>query len=246
MRVVVLAGALWALSHSVAWALEPAAPVAQAERCRPPAPDAGASPDTLPTPPGFCMPAFEGRVASLDEARKARMTPAVWREGCPVSLDELAVVHVRHWTPEGETARGEVVVLARVAPDVLRVFETLFNARFPLRRVTPVEAFAGDDLRSMQANNTSAFNCRPVARTRAFSRHSYGLAIDLNPLQNPWVQGTRVSPPQGRAWSDRTRVEPGVVVDSGVAVRAFRSIGWKWGGAWKSAKDYQHFSADGR
>ena len=204
-----------------------------------------AEPGALPTPEGTCFAAFEGRVSALDAVRRRRMVPVVWREGCPVPLEGLRVVEVAHWTLAGEVARGEIVVAARVAPAVLGVFRRLWEARFPVARMEPIEAFDGDDDRSMAANNTSAFNCRTVSGTGTFSRHAFGEAIDLNPLQNPWVRGHRVEPPEGRRYADRSLVEPGVIVDGGPAVRAFEAAGWKWGGRWSRTKDWQHFSTDG-
>jgi hypothetical protein len=110
----------------------------------------------------------------------------------------------------------------------------------------PVHRYGGDDERSMAADNTSAFNCRPVTGGSSFSRHSYGTALDLNPLRNPYVKGERVLPPEGRAWLERDGTRPGVITGEGPVVQAFRAIGWKWGGDWRSSKDYQHFSTDGR
>jgi hypothetical protein len=116
----------------------------------------------------------------------------------------------------------------------------------------PIEAYGGSDEASMAANNTSAFNCRTVSDTARLSRHAYGTAIDVNPLWNPWVKphpdhpdGLKVDPPSGRPWADRTRTDPGLFHAGSPAVRAFTDAGWIWGGTWQSAKDYQHFSADG-
>lgn len=209
-------------------------------------PTAATGPGALPTAVGTCFPAFQGRIETIDAARLQAMTPTVWQEGCPVAPADLRVVQVAHWTLEGQVAQGELVVAARVADAVLAVFEKLWNARFPIAKLRPMEAYQGDDDRSMADNNSSAFNCRRVAGTRRFSRHSYGEAIDLNPLQNPWVRGEKVSPPTERRYVTRTPVEPGMIVDGGPAVRAFEAVGWKWGGRWRSARDWQHFSTDGR
>jgi hypothetical protein len=122
----------------------------------------------------------------------------------------------------------------------------LFNAHFPFRRIWLIDAYGSDDRRSMAANNTSAFNCRYVAGTTRWSEHAYGRAIDINPIQNPYVSGSYVSPAAGRAYADRSRRAPGMIHAGDVVVRAFASIGWKWGGYWRSSKDYQHFSSTGR
>lgn len=212
-----------------------------AEVCFEGEPSAGA----LPTLDGFCFPAFEGEVKPLSEAHRLKMTPVVWREECPVDLDDLWVVRVKHWTLADDAAWGEIVVASKVAEAVLGVFKSLWNERFPIAQMQPVEVFDGNDVRSMEANNTSAFNCRPVAGSKRFSRHAYGEAVDINPLQNPYVRGAKVSPPSGKRYADRALVEPGSVVDGGPVVRAFARAGWKWGGRWKRSKDWQHFSTDG-
>ena len=98
----------------------------------------------------------------------------------------------------------------------------------------------------MAANNTSAFNCRPVAGTSRWSEHAYGRAIDVNPVQNPYVAGRHVSPPAGRRYADRAGRAPGMIRAGDAVVRAFAAAGWGWGGAWRTARDYQHFSASGR
>lgn len=115
----------------------------------------------------------------------------------------------------------------------------LYDARFPIQRMEPIDAYGGDDHRSMAANNTSGFNCREVAgRPGVWSERAYGRAIDLNPVQNPYVEGAR--------YTDRGRPSPGLVTDNVVVVRAFAAIGWRWGGRWRTKRDYHHVSATGR
>ena len=134
------------------------------------------------------------------------------------------------------------MVAARVAPDVVSVFRELWAARFPIRRLRPVSAYGGDDDRSMAADNTSGFNCRFVGGTTRWSLHAYGEAIDVNPVENPYVQGALVSPPAGRAFVSRSRYRQGMALPGGVLVRAFSAVGWRWGA---SFGDYQHFSTTG-
>ena len=111
----------------------------------------------------------------------------------------------------------------------------------------PVSAFRGSDDASMAADNTAGFNCRRAVGSGrgSWSAHAYGLAIDVNPVENPYVLGARVLPPAGRGYVDRTRRRAGMVVEGGTVVRAFASVGWKWGGRWRGARDFQHFSATG-
>lgn len=155
-------------------------------------------------------------------------------------------MHVRYRGFDGGAHVGVLVVNRRVAPDVATVFRRLYAARFPIRRMTPVAAFHGSDDASMAADNTSGFNCRRAVGGTGWSEHAYGTAIDVNPVENPYVLGGRVLPPAGRAYRDRVRVRPGMAVPGGVLVRAFASVGWKWGGRWASSPDYQHFSVSGR
>lgn len=175
------------------------------------------------------------------------MTPSVWREGCPVPLDELRRLTLWHWRPDGTPAQG-VLVVAEVAVEPLsRAFATLWELSFPIQRIDPIEVFAGDDDASMAANNTSAFNCRDtLGAPGSWSRHSYGTAVDINPLWNPWVRGDKVAPESGRRWAERRRRDPGMFHAGEPAVRAFLDVGWGWGGAWRSPVDPQHFSSDGR
>ena len=122
----------------------------------------------------------------------------------------------------------------------------LFALRYPIRRMRLVDAFGADDHRSMDADNTSAFNCRFVAGSPGvWSEHAYGRAIDVNPIENPYVTDSgHVSPPAGAGFADRSHAK-GVIHRGGPVVRAFAAIGWEWGGNWSWPKDYQHFSATG-
>ncbi len=170
-----------------------------------------------------------------------------WRPGCPVAIEDLRLLSVDHWGFDGRVHRGELVVHRDQAGRVLHVMGQLFEARFPIERMQLVDVYGGDDDRSMAANNTSAFNCRSVSgRAGVWSQHSYGWAVDINPVQNPYVSGGRVSPPAGAVYADRSLRRPGMIHAGDAVVRAFASIGWGWGGNWGSAKDYQHFSATGR
>ena len=141
---------------------------------------------------------------------------------------------------------GALVVRDRVAGRVVRVFRRLYAERFPIRRMRKVDAYSGNDDASMAADNTSAFNCRFVPGTRRWSQHAYGEAIDVNPLENPYLEGDRVRPPAGRRYLDRSDVRPGMAVPDGVLVRTFAALGWQWGGRWRASPDYQHFSTTGR
>jgi hypothetical protein len=170
-----------------------------------------------------------------------------WRRGCPVPPGRLRMVRADFWGFDRRVHRGEVIVHRDHARRILAVLEKLFDARYPIERMRLVDAYRADDDRSMAANNTSAFNCRRVKGTSRWSEHAYGLAIDVNPLRNPYVTaGGRVSPPAGRKYANRARAGAAMIRPGDKVVRAFAAAGWKWGGYWSGSRDYQHFSATGR
>ena len=191
------------------------------------------------------QPPYRASIDRLDEATRAEMTGVSWHRGCPVPLRELRVLHVSIWGFDREAHRGELIVHRRWARDITHVFRRIYRERFAIRRMRPVDRYDAEDARSMRADNTSAFNCRFVAGTTRWSQHAYGRAIDLNPVENPYVSGDHVSPPAGRPYADRSRDRRGMVHHGDVVWRAFRRIGWGWGGSWSGAQDYQHFSATG-
>ena len=189
-------------------------------------------------------PRYSATVTPISPSLRATMTS--WRPGCPVRLDDLRLVTLTHWGFDGRARRGRLIVHRDAAAGMVRVFRDLFAARFPIRRLRLVEAYGSDDDRSMAADNTSAFNCRLVEGSSSWSEHAYGRAVDVNPLENPYVRGGHVSPPGGRPYVDRSLWKPGMIHRGDAVVRAFAAIGWEWGGDWRSLKDYQHFSATGR
>jgi hypothetical protein len=144
-------------------------------------------------PPGTraALPRFRGSVSAIDRSTRSRMRWS-WRPGCPVGLRDLRLLQVDHWGFDRRVHRGELVVHRDQARRVLGVMERLFRLGYPIRRMRLVDHYRADDDRSMAANNTSAFNCRPVAGTSRWSEHAYGRAIDVNPVRNPptWPAGT--------------------------------------------------------
>ena len=163
-----------------------------------------------------------------------------------MGLDGLRLLTLSHWNFAGVEATGELVVAAQAAEDIVEVFATLFDARFPIERMELVDVYAGDDDLSMAANNTSAFNCREVAwKPGVWSNHAFGTAVDVNPLVNPYVSTSLILPPGGAAFADRSSPTLGGLYAGDMATAAFANIGWVWGGTWSSAKDWQHFSASG-
>jgi hypothetical protein len=183
----------------------------------------------------------------------ARVTPIPstmhlisWHRGCPVPLRDLRLITLSYWGFDGKTHDGELVAHRDAADDLVRVFHRLHDVRYPIRRMRRIDFYGASDDRSLVADNTSAFNCRLVAGTTHWSEHAYGRAIDINPVENPYIVGSHVSPPAGRAFVDRRRRARGMIHDGDAVVRAFALVGWGWGGHWRSPVDYQHFSASGR
>ena len=174
------------------------------------------------------------------------MVGVSWHRGCPVGLNDLRLLKVPYWGFDRSLHRGRLVVHEDSAAGILRVMRNLFRHKFKIRRMRLVDAYGADDHRSMNADNTSAFNCRFVAGTSRWSEHAYGHAIDINPIENPYADSDGyVSPPAGAPFRDRSQRAKGLIHRGGNVVQAFAAIGWEWGGYWSWPKDYQHFSATG-
>ena len=177
----------------------------------------------------------------------AAQLPHSWRAGCPVGPAQLRRLRLTYWGFDRRAYTGTLVVNVRAVTPLTRVFSRLYTARFPIRRMRPIDAYGGSDERSLEADNTAAFNCRYAVASgpKRWSVHAYGLAIDVNPVENPYLEGGRVHPRAGRAYLDRSRYRPGMAVRGGLLVNGFASAGWLWGGRWSGSPDYQHFSATG-
>ncbi len=193
--------------------------------------------------------AYCSSIEPLDEPTRAAMVGVVWRKGCPVALEDLRRISFRRWSFDGSITTGQLVLNKEVTVGVEGVLKTLFDAHFPIASAKPIEAFGGDDDRSTMANNSSSFNCRVVTGGKSFSEHAWGRAIDINPVQNPYVRANgSVLDPKAKRFVKRSALSEstGVISANGVVVKAFKRIGWTWGGTFNRVKDYQHFSSTGR
>jgi poly-gamma-glutamate synthesis protein (capsule biosynthesis protein) len=208
---------------------------------------------TAPSPsPDNASPSTSGFTASVSRIGprlRARMSHS-HRAGCPVELKDLRYLRMSFVRFDGKTGIGEMVVHEDQARAVVSVFERLYEAKWPIRRMRLVDAYRGDDDLSMAADNTSAYNCRRVGGQDQWSEHAYGRAIDINPVENPYVQGPDVVPPRGARFAKVDRsvdadAPKGVIVAGDVVVSEFARIGWGWGAEWSSSTDYQHFSLTG-
>lgn len=186
-------------------------------------------------------PLFSGRFYKVPEDIRQKMSKHTWKDDCPVPMDDLTYLTVSYWDYDGVSHQGELVVHDRVAEEVMDIFHDLYEAEFPIHSMTLIEEYQGDDNASMADDNTSAFNCRRIGNSDRFSRHSYGLAIDINPLRNPYVTDAGVLPAAGKDFADRSQERKGMIKKGGPCYNAFKKRGWRWGGEWKEAKDYQHF-----
>lgn len=186
------------------------------------------------------------RVEPLGEDILVRMRGLSMPDGCTVSADQLRYLRALHRTADGTILAGEMVVSSAIADDVREILLELFRARYPIERMRLIDDYGADDEASMNANNTSAFCYRHVAGTRTLSRHALGMAVDINPLYNPCCRqrpdGTvAVQPEAGRPYADRIVVTPYRLVRGDLCHRLFLQHGFRWGGAWRTTKDYQHF-----
>ena len=168
---------------------------------------------------------------------------ATWRPDCPVAPADLRRVEVNYTGFDGQPHRGALVVHRNVVDDVIAIFEALQQMHYPIARMQTVDRYPGaQDELSMEDNNTSAFNCRPLPGSTAWSLHAYGRAIDVNPLINPYISAAGdLEPVTAGRYLDRTRDDPGILRADSPAVAAFTDRGWRWGGAWRNPIDYQHF-----
>lgn len=184
--------------------------------------------------------------AKIDKTVYARMRGRSYKQGCTVPLSSLRYLRVLHYDNAGSIRLGEMVCASAISDDLLCIFRQLYDAHYPIERMVLIDEYNADDELSMAANNTSCFNFRPVAGSRRLSKHSLGRAVDVNPLYNPHVrcrQGkmSSVAPQAGRRYADRSLNLPMMIGRYGLCFRLFAERGFRWGGDWRSSKDYQHF-----
>ena len=197
-------------------------------------------PDTVPMLPGK---GFAAKVVS--PAPQRVIARSSWVDGCPVAATDLAWVRLTFWGFDAQRHTGELLVHRTVADDIVSVFRTLHRKRFPQEQVVVVRSYDPDAPATGDGNGTGSFVCRPSTGATYFSQHAYGLAIDVNTFQNPYLKGDVVLPELASSYLRRDAIRPGMIVDSGPVIEAFARIGWEWGGDWNQSKDYQHFSQNG-
>ena len=187
------------------------------------------------------------RIVPIDDTLKKEMNGASYHNACPVGFDELRVVRVKYLGFDGAAKKGELVINKSVANDVVSIFDELYAIGYPIKQINLIDKFKGSDFDSIEADNTSAFNCRKATGGGNWSKHSFGKAIDLNPIENPYVfTGGRTSHKASYKYINRNikninlPQEKAILLPNSDAVKIFKKYGWSWGGDWR-VKDYQHF-----
>lgn len=193
---------------------------------------------------------FNAQISEISPNIKERMISGnSWRQGCPVSLANLRYLQMAYLDFNGQTQIGEMIVHKSIANRTVHIFEELYTMNYAIHKMKLVSDYGGNDWQSIESDNTSAFNCRPVSgKKRNWSKHAYGKAIDINPIANPYISKTgHIS--HRASYKNRTRrhlninnlADRALLLPSDPATKAFKRYGWSWGGDWKSMKDYQHF-----
>ena len=189
---------------------------------------------------GFTAQTIPDSIWQLMQGRSYQLNPHIQRA-------DLRYLRVLHYDYDGRTHQGELICNKHIASKLLTIFRELYEVRYPIQRITLPDNYDGDDERQMRANNTSCFNYRVVSDTKHLSKHSYGLAIDINPLYNPYVRYNKkdgyriVEPATGVPYIDRKKDFRYKITTEDLCYKLFIKHGFTWGGAWRSVKDYQHF-----
>jgi hypothetical protein len=215
-----------------------------------PAANPSSNPSPSPTPEGSSLEEVAPALATGGDARVRKIpdrqwrrivSTGTWRPECPVGRSELRRIELNYRTFDGEVKRGQLVAHEDSVDDLVEIFSALFEAGFPIERMEPVERYGGEVLRSLQANNTSAFNCRKPGQINApvkDSPHANGRAIDINPVQNPWRDPRCDCWQPGREFA-KAKDGPGIIRKGSLPVRLFEERGWVWQNI--KVPDYMHF-----
>jgi poly-gamma-glutamate synthesis protein (capsule biosynthesis protein) len=192
---------------------------------------------------------YKADISHITPKVKQRMIKGnSWRKSCPVLLKDLRYLTLSYQDFNGNTKMGEMIVHKEVASEVKEIFKALYKTGYPIRKMHLVSDYKGSDWQSIEADNTSAFNCRKATGSKNWSKHSYGKAIDLNSIENPYISRSgHISHKASqkyrkRAHTKNTAADKAVLLKNGKVVKLFKRYGWKWGGDWSGVKDYQHFS----
>jgi hypothetical protein len=191
--------------------------------------------------------AYNYKILPITSEVKARMQYS-WNDNNPVSLGELCYITLDYWGFDDKAHTGELITHKDLALEVAEIFQELFEVKYPIEKMKLVDEYLANDEVSCADNNSSAFCSRPITgTTNRWSMHSYGLAIDINPKQNPYCKGKVVVPQNGQLYLNRNLDVQGMIKEGDACYNAFISRGWEWGGHWAKYKgylDYQHFAKE--
>lgn len=182
---------------------------------------------------------------AIDDAVLNRISGISYPEDCPIPLSRLRYIRVLHIGFDGEAHIGELIVNQTIETPILEIFRQLYEAGYPIEKMLLIDTYGGDDEASMTDNNTSCFNYRTMAGSSKMSSHSQGLALDINPLYNPYVKTkddhVLCQPAAAEAYIDRSGDFSHKIVRGDLCYELFSAYGFQWGGDWTSVQDYQHF-----
>ena len=186
-------------------------------------------------------------IKRIDNEIFARIDGKSYKSGCTVALEDLRYLHVLHKDLNGQTHEGEIICNVYIAADLLDIFKKLYEAAYPIEKIHLIDEYGADDETSMLDNNSSCFNFRLISHTNIVSKHGLGLAVDINPLYNPYIKevdGKRIlEPSTAEEYIDRSKDFPYKIEEDDLCCRLFASHGFEWGGnCWDNRRDYQHFA----
>lgn len=185
---------------------------------------------------------YQYTIKPIPASQQNLMQKYSWHPGCPVALSDLRLIELNYYGFDSKIHNGELISNAAVANDLALIFQQLFNQHFPINKIIPIDAYQGDDQRAMLDNDTYAFDCRALTGYQIiFSQHSYGTAIDINPVENPYVHRHTILPLTAKNNVSRSQNLKGMITENSFVYRVFHRAGWQWGGDWQTLKDYQHF-----
>ena len=184
--------------------------------------------------------------SEIDEKIFARIDGKSYKKNCPIPLEDLRYLHVLHKDLSGKILEGELICNVKIAEPLTDIFQKLYAENYPIEKIRLIDEYAADDELSMRDNNSSCFNFRYVSFTNRISLHGYGLAVDINPLYNPYIKtvdGKKIIAPDNSAdFEDRTKNFPYKITEDDLCYKVFKAHGFIWGGnCWDDEKDYQHF-----
>lgn len=184
-------------------------------------------------------------ISDIDDSIFERIKGKSFKENCPIEKSDLKYLHLMHKTLDGTSEHGELICNKLIADNLLKIFKELYKASYPIEKIRLVDDYDADDEKSMAANNSSCFNFRFISFTTIVSKHGAGLAIDINPLYNPYIKTVNgaldIEPANAEPYIDRTKNFPYKIDHDDLAYKLFTENGFEWGGDWLDAKDYQHF-----